>query len=142
MSANLIQPSSYLRRVLWADAIVSATVGAVMVLGAGALQELLGLPSSLLLVAGLVLFPFVAYVGWLATRAEVARAAVWVPIALNVVWAADCLLLLLVEDLRPTLLGEAFIGLHIVTVLVFAEAEFIGLRRALSLPRAGNPHLA
>ena len=142
MSANLIQPSSFLRRVLWADAIVSAAVGAVMALGAGALQELLGLPSSLLLIAGLALFPCAAYLVWLATRNEVARAAVWVPIALNVVWAADCLLPLLVADPRPTLLGEAFIGLHIVTVLAFAQAEFIGLRRALSLPRAGNPHLA
>ena len=142
MSANLIQPSSFLRRVLWADAIVSAAVGAVMALGAGALQELLGLPSSLLLIAGLALFPCAAYLVWLTTRNEVARAAVWVPIALNLVWAADCLVLLLVAELRPTLLGEAFIGLHIVTVLAFAEAEFIGLRRALSLPRAGNPHLA
>ena len=142
MTANLNQPSSFLRRVLWADAIVSAAVGAVMALGAGALQELLGLPSSLLLIAGLALFPCAAYLVWLATRNEVARAAVWVPIALNVVWAADCLLLLLVADPRPTLLGEAFIGLHIVTVLAFAEAEFIGLRRALSLPRAGNPQLA
>jgi hypothetical protein len=138
----MIQPSAFLRRVLLADAGVSAAVGAVMAAGANALQGLLGLPSSLLLGAGLSLFPYAAYLVWLATRAAVPRAAVWVPIVLNVVWAADGLLVLLAAGLQPTLLGEAFVAVQIVTVLAFAELEFIGLRRALSLPRAAPSHLA
>jgi len=142
MSANLIQPNSFLRRVLWADAIVSAGVGAVMALGAGALNRLLGLPSSLLLIAGVALFPYAAYLVWLATRAAVPRAAVWLPIVLNLVWAVDCVLVLMAAGLSPTWLGEAFVVLHIVTVLAFADLEFIGLRRALSLPRAARTHHA
>ena len=138
MSANLIQPNSFLRRVLWADAIVSAGVGAVMALGAGALNRLLGLPSSLLLIAGVALFPYAAYLVWLATRAAVPRAAVWLPIVLNLVWAVDCVLVLMAAGLTPTRLGEAFVVLHIVTVLAFADLEFIGLRRTLSLPRAAR----
>ena len=139
---SVIQPHAFLRRVLLADAVVSAAVGAVMAAGANALQGLLGLPSSLLLAAGLSLFPYAAYLVWLATRAAVPRAAVWLPIVLNVLWAADCVLVLLAAGMHPTLLGQAFVVVQIVTVLAFAELEFIGLRRALSLPRAASSHLA
>jgi hypothetical protein len=131
--SNPIQPTVLLRRVLWADAVVSAAVGALMALGANALQGLLGLPASLLTVAGVALFPYAAYVAWLATRGAVPRAAVWAAIVVNVVWAIDCALLLLGSTLRPTGLGEAFVALQIVTVLVFAELEFIGLKRACAI---------
>ena len=140
--STIIQPSSFLRRVLFVDAAVSAAVGALMALGAGALARLLGLPAPLLTIAGVALFPYAAYLVWLATRAVVPSAAVWVPIALNVVWALDCGLVLFAAGLHPTGLGEAFVVVQIVTVLAFAELEFIGLRRALSLPRATRTHLA
>ncbi len=51
--STLIQPSVFLRRALLADALVSAAVGAVMALGASALQSLLGMPPTLLLFAEL-----------------------------------------------------------------------------------------
>ena len=140
MSANTVQPGLFLRRALIADAAVNAVVGLVMALGAGALPGLLGLPASLLTMAGVALFPYAAYLVWLATRVAVPRAAAWVPIALNLVWAVDCLLVLFAAGLHPTGLGEAFVAIQIVTVLAFAELEFIGLRRALSLPRAATAH--
>ena len=124
-----IQPSPFLRRVLLADALVSAAVGAVMALGASALQGLLGLPGALLMLAGLSLLPYAAYLLWLTRRAIVPRAAVWVPIVLNIVWAIDCLLVLFGGGMSPTLLGKAFIAVQVVTVLLFAELEFIGLSR-------------
>ena len=131
--SNPIQPSVLLRRVLLADAIVSAAVGALMALGAPALQGLLGLPSSLLMLAGVALFPYAAYLVWLATRTRVPRAAVWLPIVLNLVWALDCGLLLFGGLFAPTALGVAFIVLHVITVLAFAELEFVGLRRACAI---------
>ena len=131
--SNPIQPSVFLRRVLWADAIVSAAVGVLMALGADALSGRLGLPPALLLLAGVALLPYAAYLVWLATRARVPRAAVWVPIVLNLVWAIDCAALLLGAGAQPTALGEAFIVLQIVTVLVFAELEFVALRRACAI---------
>lgn len=131
--SNPIQPSVFLRRALLADAIVSAAVGAVMALGAAALQGLLGLPSSLLVLAGVALFPYAAYLVWVATRRAVPRAAVWVPIVLNGVWAVECGLLLFQDSVAPTALGQAFIVLQIVTVLLFAELEYIGLKRACAI---------
>lgn len=127
--SSAIQPSPFLRRVLIADAAVSAACGALMALGAAPLAPLLGLPAALLTAAGLALFPYAAYLVWLAMRASAPRAALWAPIVLNVVWAADCALVLFGARYQPTLLGELFVGVQIVTVLAFAELGFVGLRR-------------
>jgi hypothetical protein len=48
MSSTLVRPDSFLRRVLLADAAVSAAVGLLMAAAAAPLQELLALPSVLL----------------------------------------------------------------------------------------------
>jgi len=130
---TLVQPSTFLRRVLLADAAFSLAGGALMAFGAALLAGPTGIPTALLLSAGLALFPYAAYVAWLGTRRAVPRAAVWVPIVLNVVWAADCALVLFGGRYAPTLLGELFIVAQIVAVLAFAELEFIGLRRVGAL---------
>lgn len=134
--SNLIQPSVFLRRALVADALVSAVVGAVMALGANVLQGLLNIPTALLMPAGLALFPYAAYLLWLANRPAVPRAAVWVPIVLNVLWAAECVLFAINASPVPTLLGEAFIASQVIAVLAFAGLEFIGLRRACAIVAA------
>lgn len=130
MSSNLIRPDSFLRRVLLADAAVSAVVGVLMAAAANPHQAPLGLPASLLVGAGLALLPYAAYLVWIATRAAVPRAAVWVPIALNVLWAIDCLVVGFGGGFAPSVLGQAFAVVQAVTVLAFAELQFMGLRRA------------
>ena len=94
--------SVFLRRVLLADAAVSTVCGALMAFGAALLEPLLGIGATLLVPAGLALFPYAAYLVWLARRRAVPRAAVWIPIVLNVVWAADCLLVLFGGRYAPT----------------------------------------
>lgn len=121
--SNLIQPSVFLRRVLFLDAIGSAATAALMLLDAGLLQRWLGLPASLLMATGLALLPYVAYLLWLATRQSVPRAAVWAPIVLNLVWAADCVLAMTVGGASPTPLGEAFVAVQVGVALLFAELE-------------------
>ena len=128
--SNLVQPNAFLRRVLIADSAVSSAVGVLLAAAAGPLQRLLGLPPSLLTLAGLSLLPYAAYLVWLATRRTVPRAAVWVPIVLNVVWAVDCVIVGFDGAFSPSGLGEVFLVVQIMTVLAFAELEFIGLRRA------------
>ena len=124
-----IVPTSFLRRVWWADAAVSAVVGAAMALGAVPLGELIGLPARLLAVAGLSLLPYAAFLAWLATRAAVPRAAAWAPVLLNVVWAIDCVALALLHaDAGRLLVG--FVAVQVVTVLTFAELEYAGVRRS------------
>ena len=124
-----IVPTSCRRRVWWADAAVSAVVGAAMAVAAAPIGELIGVPALLLGVAGLSLLPYAAFLAWLATRAAVPRAAAWAPVLLNVVWAIDCVALAMLHvEARPLLIG--FIGVQVVTVLAFAELEFGGLRRS------------
>ena len=126
---NTIVPTSFLRRVWWADAAVSAVVGAVMAGAAGPLGELVGLPARLLATAGLSLLPYAAFLAWLATRSAVPRAAAWAPVLLNVVWAIDCVALAVMQsEAMPLRVG--FIAVQVITVLAFAELEFAGLRRA------------
>jgi len=126
---HAIVPTSFLRRVWWADAAVSAVVGAAMAGAAGLLGELIGLPARLLAGAGLSLLPYAAFLAWLATRAVVPRAAAWLPVLLNVVWAIDCIALGVMQaGAGPLLIG--FIAVQVVTVLTFSELEFGGLRRS------------
>ena len=127
--SGYIHPGLFLRRTLLADAATSAAVGALMAVAAAPLQRLTGLPATLLLSAGLALFPYAVYLIWIATRAEVPRLALWAPIVLNVVWAANCVLVAF-GDFNPTAYGKAFLAVQVVTVLAFAELEFVGLRRA------------
>jgi hypothetical protein len=122
-----------LRRVVLADALVSTLVGVVLTFGADALHQLLGLPASVLSLAGATALPYAAYLLWLATRAAVPRGAVWAPIVLNVTWAADFLLLAFAVDPRPTPPGQAFIVVQVIGALMFAQLEFIGLWRACAI---------
>ena len=122
--------SSFLRRVLTADALISAAAGLVMVAGAGILHELLQLPPALLQVAGAMLFPWAAALLWLTRKPVVPRAAVWAVIVLNIVWVADSAWVALGGSYAPNTLGLAFIGAQAVTVAVLAELEFTFLRRA------------
>lgn len=126
---SVIAMSSLLRRTLIADALISAAAGLVMTAGAGLLQGLLQLPYSLLMGAGLALFPWAACLLWLARKPMLPSAAVWAVIVLNLVWIADSAWVALGGSFAPNALGLAFIGLQAAVVAVLAELEFIGLRR-------------
>ena len=120
---------TFLRRVLALDAVLSAAMGAVMVLAVAPLSSLLGLPASLLTWAGLSLLPFAAFVGWLATRELPPRAALWAVVVCNALWTLDSLALLASGWIEPTLLGKVFVVFQALIVAVLAELQFFGLRR-------------
>lgn len=90
----------------------------------------------MLLPAGLAMFPYAAYLLWLATRPAVPRAAVWVPIVLNVSWAVECVVFAVNVSPPPTPFGQAFIAMQVIAVLVFAGIQTIGLRRACAIVAA------
>jgi hypothetical protein len=129
--AMSIPSSSFLRRALAADALVSAASALLMSVASVPLSALLALPMPLLLGAGIVLVPCAVLVGVLAACARVPRALVWGVIAANVLWALGCAALLVERLVQPTLLGEAFVIVQAITVLVFAQLEYIGLRRSV-----------
>ena len=84
-------PTSFLRRVWWADAAVSAVVGAVMAGAAGPLRRAdrpAGARCSPSPACRCCRTP-PSSPGWRRGSA-VPRAAAWAPVLLNVVWAVDC----------------------------------------------------
>jgi hypothetical protein len=129
-------PSPFLRYALIGDALASGATGLLLALGAGALTGFLGLPEALMRAAGLILLPYAAAIAVLGTRATVSRRAVWAVIAVNGVWVADSLILLASGWVSPTALGYAFVMAQALAVLVFAEAQYFGLRRARTQPAA------
>lgn len=124
--------SPFLRRVLLADALVSGASGLLMAAGAGYLTNLLALPEDLLRYAGLILLPYGALVAWVATRTQLMRPAVWAVIAVNALWAIDSIVLLLSGWVTPNLLGYIFVMTQALVVALFAELQFMGVRKSAS----------
>jgi hypothetical protein len=121
---------SFLRRVLALDAVSCGAMGLGLLLIAPTLASLFNLPVELLREAGLILLPFAALVGFLASRRQPSRIGVWAVIALNAIWVVDSVLLLFATDIAPNALGYAFVIGQAVVVGVLTELEYYGLRRA------------
>jgi hypothetical protein len=124
--------STFLRRALLADAVISGATGLLMLTGASLLETWLGVPAALMRVAGVVLLPFAGLVVYLSKRSQISRSGVWTVIALNVAWVAGSVLLLVSRSIEPTTLGIAFIGAQSLAVAFFAEVQYVGLRKVIS----------
>jgi len=74
--------------------------------------------------------PFVALVGYLATREQPSGGAVWAVILINIAWVAGSAFLLFGGAVSPTALGYAFVAAQAIAVLAFADFQFFGLRNA------------
>ncbi|HZH51440.1 MAG TPA: hypothetical protein VEZ16_06105 [Microvirga sp.] len=125
-----IVPSPLLRQALLADAATSAACGLLMALAAGPLSGILGLPEMLLRLAGIVLLPYAAFIGWLGPRDEVHRVVAWAVVLGNGLWALDSFLLLASGWVEPTRAGYAFVIAQALAVLMYAEFQYVGLRRS------------
>jgi hypothetical protein len=122
-----------LRRVLIVDAAVSGATGVALFALADLFASLLQLPVELVREAGIILLPFAAFVGFVASRREPARLAVWTIIALNVVWVVDSIALLFTGWVAPNALGYVFIIAQAAMVLVLADFEYMGLKRSTAV---------
>lgn len=120
--------TKFLRNVLFADAIASGALAALVLGAPGLAAQLTGLPQAHLVGAGLILVPFVALVLAVATRKALPRGGVKAIVALNVAWVAASLILLAVT--APTALGYAFVIAQAVAVGVLAELQVMGLKKS------------
>jgi hypothetical protein len=125
----MLRQITNLRFALLADAVASGATGLLMIAGADLLTGLLGLPVALMREAGLLLIPYVVLVALVGTRQNIPHSAVKAIIALNAAWVAGSIGLLMSGTVAPTVLGYAFVIFQAVVVGVFAELQFIGLRR-------------
>lgn len=123
-----------LNRALVADGVASGGLGALMLLAANPLGELLGLQASLLRIVGFSLLPFAALLVFLAMRATLSRPLVWAIVGYNLLWAIDSLLLLASGWVEPTTLGYVFTAGQALAVVAFAALEYVGLQRWGQVP--------
>ncbi|MDD2925423.1 hypothetical protein [Rhodoferax sp.] len=130
MPLALLSSPHFLRHVLRLDALSCAVCGLLQVLVPGQMSTLLALPVALLTYSGEFLLLYAALVAWIASRVPLPRTLVWLLLAGNLAWALGCVLLLVGTGLSPSTLGTAYVLLQALTVLVMAELQFVGLRRA------------
>ena len=126
----MIDPSTFLRRAIQADAIFSGASAALLTLGAGTLAPLLNLPETLLLETGLFLIAYAALVGWLGTRPTMPKALVLIVIVGNAAWTLASIALLFSGAVTPNLLGEVSVAAQAIAVGALAELQYISLRRS------------
>ena len=128
----MIHASQLLRRALLADAVFSGISAVVMTLDAAALAPLFNLPEALLRETGLFLIAYTALVGWLASRGAVPKALVLMVVVGNAAWTVASIALLLSGAVSPNLLGVVMVVAQAIATGVFAELQFIGLRKSVS----------
>ena len=126
----MINPSSFLSRALLADAVFSGVSAVGLTLGAGVLAPFLNLPEALLRETGLFLIAYTALVGWLGTRSTVAKALVWIVIVGNAAWTLGSIALLFSGAVSPNLLGQVLVVAKAIATGVFAELQYVGLRKS------------
>ncbi|WP_436764421.1 hypothetical protein [Streptosporangium sp. V21-05] len=130
MSTTTTRPTPPLTRVLWADTLLTGGFALALAVAATPLAGLLALPEPLVRWAGIGLLPVVAFIAYLATRPVPPRGGVWALIALNALWAVDSVFLLFTGWVDPNPLGVAFVLAQGLLVGVFAELQYLGLRRS------------
>ena len=126
----MINPSSFLSRALLADAVFSGVSAVGLTLSAGMLAPFLNLPEILLRETGLFLIAYTALVGWLGTRQSVLKALVLLVIVGNAAWTLGSIALLFSGAVSPNLPGQVFVVAQAIATGVFAELQFIGLRKS------------
>ncbi|MBS0426747.1 MAG: hypothetical protein JSR41_05615 [Proteobacteria bacterium] len=137
MSSIFASPR-FLSRVMWVDAASCAATGALQVGATDALARLTGLPAGLLLGTGLFLLGYAALAAAMAMRATPPRMLIGLVVVGNFGWAAACAALLASGVFAVTALGMAWVIAQAVTVVLLAEAQWMGLRAT----RAGGARAA
>ena len=113
-----------LRAVLRLDAVAAGALGLAATAGAGVLDTVLGLPSSLLLGVGVFLVVYAAGLVALAGRAVIPRPATWVVVLGNSAWVLASLGLVVGAWDRLTVLGAVIVLAQAAAVAVFADLQY------------------
>jgi hypothetical protein len=126
---NLMSSPRFLRAVVWFDAFTGVLLGVLHLLLTSLLSDVLGLPAGLLQMTGVMLLGYAALATAIARSQPMPRSGLWVLIVGNVAWALASLLLLMGSAVAPTLLGQAYLLVHVVSVALLAELQWMGVRK-------------
>jgi hypothetical protein len=135
MSSIFTSPR-FLSRVMGVDAASCAATGALQLGFTDQLARLTGLPASLLIGTGVFLLAYAAAAAAMALRATPPRTLIALVAIGNFGWAAACAALLASGVFAVTALGMAWVIAQAVTVVLLAEAQWMGLRATRPTARA------
>jgi hypothetical protein len=128
---TVVQPRqiTWLRNVLFVDALFCALGGIVFAVGATLLATLTGMTASFLAVigAGLVVWATVPFMA--ARREPTGPSTVMLVVAVNVAWVIASVILLIADPFPLTTEGKWFVLIIADAVGVLAVLQFIGARR-------------
>ena len=119
-----------LRRLLDADAALTAANGVAYIAAAGALDSVLGLSTATLVAVGGFLVAFAAGVAYVAARDERALAGAPVVVAANLAWAVASVAVAATDTFTPTTAGTVWIVLQALTVGALGASQEWARREA------------
>jgi hypothetical protein len=120
---------TWLRNVLFVDALFCALGGIVFAVGAVPLANLTGITTSFLVVIGVGLVVW-ATVPFMAARREPTNpSTVMLVVVVNTVWVIASIILLIADPFPMTTVGKWFVLIVADAVGVLALLQFIGVRR-------------
>lgn len=128
MRFPLMSSPRFVRAVVWFDASTAVLLGALHLLLTDRLADWLGLAPTLLQASGVVILGFAALAVAVASAPALPRMALALLAAGNFAWALGSLGLLLGSSLSPTGLGQAYLWVHVVSVALLAELQWMGVR--------------
>ncbi len=127
-----IIPSPLLRFALRLDGWASALAGLLILLLRPTLTPLLGAPPDWIFGLGVFMLGYGVLIGWAAGRTRLASGLVWTLVIGNGLWVVASVALAFSSWIDPTVLGQVVILAQAAAVAVFAELEYLGLRRSQS----------
>jgi hypothetical protein len=126
-------------RILFAvNGIANVAGGALLLPLAGILDGPTGLSRSLLVGIGVFYLVYGSAMWFAATRPRPRPAAIVALIAVNLIWAIDCLLMVGTIVAHPTTLGSVLLAAEAATVTGLAALQHAGYRGS-RVPDVGTP---
>jgi hypothetical protein len=125
-----VRMTSFLKKTLLADAIVTGAAAVLMAAGASLLGPFLDIPGGLLFWAGIVLVPFVGLLVAMARRESAPRLVLFDIVLINALWVAASFGIIIVGLVEPSLLGTLFISAQALAVALFAALQASALKAA------------
>jgi biotin transporter BioY len=118
-----------LRLALRVDAVASGALGVLGLAGAPLLTDVLGAQSVIFRATGAFLVGYAAALVVIAARPRIPRPAAWTVVIGNTAWVLGSVLAVVAGRASLTALGVAFVLAQAVAVAVFADLQWMGLRR-------------
>ncbi len=130
---SFLSSPSFLRAVVWFDAATGVLLAALHLALTETLAGWLGLPAGLVSASGLALIAYAVLAMVIASQRTLPHGLLWLLVLGNAAWVVGSVTLLLSSAVAPTVWGQAYLVVHVLSVGVLAELQWFGVRR-LSAP--------